>query len=819
MTNGWVDIKNADVVLAMGANPAENHPCGFKWTIEAKKTRNAKLVVVDPRYTRTAAVSDLYAQIRPGTDIVFLNGIIRHALHTGRFHEDYVKIHTNGPYIINEKFGFDDGLFSGFDESKQTYDKAAWAYEPDEKTKAYKVDMTMQHPRCVFQLLKQHVDRYTPDMVERVCGTPKDLFLKVAEVVTSTGNAARVGTITYALGWTQHSTGVQIIRAAATLQLVLGNVGRPGGGVNAMRGHSNIQGATDLAGTFEILPGYLATPRGELTDLKTYLDKVPPKTLNSAPWASMNYWQNYPKFMISLLKAIYGKHATKENDWGYEWLPKTDGNYSWMYIADDMYRGNKSAAGGTEPGPEGFITFGMNPVGIGPNSAKWINALSKLKWMVVGENYEIETATFWDSKKTRRYGGPDSSQIKTEVFQLPCSGFAEKDGSFINSARWIQWKWKAIDPPGEAKTDQEVLARILMAVRELYKKEGGALPEQVLNVDWNYTNPYSPDLAEVLKEINGKALADIKDPKDPTKVLAKAGEQLSGFAQLQDDGSTMCGNWLHSGVYTQAGNLAQRRNNADPTGLGMFHEWAFSWPANRRVMYNRASADAEGRPWDPTRPGISWNGEKWVGDVPDIKPDSPPGQFGAFIMNAEGVGRLFAPSLNDGPMAEHYEAIESPIPNPLHPKHTSNPASVRFKSDKDIYGTPDQFPIVCTTYRLTEMYHYWTHHTDILNQLQPGFFIEIPEELAKEKGIANGARARVTSARGSIEGVAMVTKRLFKMAVDGKQVWHVGFPIHWGYEGDKNHLGPLANFLTPSAMDPNTWTPEFKTFLVKLEAA
>jgi len=815
MTNGWVDIKNADVILAMGGNPAENHPCGFKWAIEAKKVRNAKLVVVDPRFTRTAAVADVYAPVRPGSDIAFLNGLMRHALNTGRFHEEYVKLHTNAPFIVSEKYQFTEGLFSGFDESKGEYDKSAWAYEPDPKTTGYEVDHTLQHPRSVFQLLKKHVDRYTPEMVERICGTPKDQFLKVADIVTSTGNAARAGTIMYALGWTQHSVGVQMIRAAATLQLLLGNVGRPGGGVNALRGHSNIQGATDMAGTFEILPGYLATPRGELTDLKIYLEKVTPTTLNKQAWSSMNYWSNYPKFMVSLLKATYGKGATKENDWGYEWLPKTDGNYSWMYIFDDMYRGNSQRAGGTEPGPEGFITFGMNPVGIGPNSSKMINALSKLKWMVVGENYEIETATFW--KAPKQYGGPDSSQIQTEVFQLPCSGFVEKDGTFTNSARWLQWKWKAIDPPGQAKTDQEILSRIYLAVRDLYKKEGGALPEQVLNVSWNYTNPVNPDLAEVLKEINGKAVTDVKD-KDG-KVIKTAGQQLDGFGQLQDDGSTMCGNWLHSGVYTEAGNLAQRRNNADPTGLGMFHNWAFSWPANRRIMYNRASADAEGKAWDPTRPGIVWNGEKWVGDVPDIKPDSPPGQFGAFIMLPEGVGRLYSPVLNDGPFAEHYEAVEAAIDNPLHPKVTSSPVTKKFKSNKDVYGTRDQFPIVCTTYRLTEHYHYWTHHTAILNQLQPGFFIEIPEELAKEKGITNGSRAKVTSARGSIEGLAMVTKRLRKLTVDGKTVWHIGFPLHWGYSGEPNHTGPLANFLTPSAMDPNTWTPEFKTFLVKLEKA
>src|SRR5438874_385925 len=380
MTNGWVDIKNADVILIMGSNAAENHPCGFKWAIEAKKVRNAKLVSVDPRFTRTSAVSDLYAPIRPGTDIAFLNGIIRYALTTGRFHEDYVRLHTNATYVIGEKFAFNDGLFSGFDEAQGQYDKTAWAYEADPKTKAYLVDKEMKHPRCVFQLLKKHVDRYTPEMVERICGTPKDEFVKVADVVTSTGNAQKCGTITYALGWTQHSVGVQIIRAAATLQLLLGNVGRPGGGVNALRGHSNIQGSTDTAGTFEIRSGYLATPRSELTDLKTYLKVVTPATLNGKAWDSVNYYSNYPKFMVSLLKALYGKTAANDNDWGYQWLPKTDGNHSWLYIYDDMYRGSSKRAGGTEPGPEGLMTFGFNPVAVGPNSSKMIAALSKLKW-------------------------------------------------------------------------------------------------------------------------------------------------------------------------------------------------------------------------------------------------------------------------------------------------------------------------------------------------------------------------------------------------------------------------------------------------------
>ncbi len=684
MTNGWVDIKNADVILAMGGNPAENHPCGFKWFMEAKKTRGAKLVAVDPRFTRTAATADLYAPVRAGSDIAFLLGIIRYAIEKNRFHEDYVKIHTNAPYIINEKFQFDDGLFSGFDDAKKEYDKASWAYEADPKSKAYSVDPTLQNPRCVFQLLKKHVDRYTPETVEKICGTPKETFLKVCEIVTSTGNAQRAGTITYALGWTQHSIGVQIIRAGAMLQLLLGNVGRPGGGVNAFRGHSNIQGATDIAGNTEILPGYLKTPTGAQATLKDYLETNTPQTLNQQHWASMNYWSNYDKFMVSLLKAAWGKNATKDNDFGYAWMPKIDGNYSWMYIFDDMYRGNSMRAGGKEPGPEGMITAGMNPVGIGPNAPKVINALSKLKWLVVIENYEIETATFW--KAPKEYGGPDAAKIATEVYQLPASGFAEKDGTFTNSARWMQWKWKAIDPPGQSKTDQEILARLFFAVRDLYRKEGGALPEQVSSVTWDYTNPLAPDLGEVLKEINGKALVDVPDPKDKTKTILKAGQQLENFGQLQDDGSTLCGCWLHIGVYTDAGNMAARRNPADPTGLGMFPQWAFSWPANRRIMYNRASADAQGKPWDPSRPGIVWNGQKWVGDVPDMKPDAPPGTYGAFIMLPEGVGRLYSPVLNDGPFPEHYEAIEAPIDNVLHPKVSSNPASRTFSSDKDLYA-------------------------------------------------------------------------------------------------------------------------------------
>lgn len=815
MTNGWVDIKNADVILCMGGNPAENHPCGFKWAIEARLHRNAKIVVVDPRFTRTAAVADLYSPIRSGSDIAWLLGLIRYAIENKRYHEEYVKLHTNASYVVDSRFGFQDGLFSGFSEEKHGYDKSTWAYAADEKSGAYKVDPTLQDPQCVFQLLKRHVERYTPETVARICGAPKEKFLAVADVVTSTGTAERVGTIMYALGWTQHSTGVQMIRAAAMLQLLLGNVGRPGGGVNALRGHSNIQGATDMGGNTEILPGYLKTPVAAQQTLKQYVEATTPATLNHKPWASMNYWQNTSKFMVSLLKSAWGGAATAANEFGYAWLPKLDGNFSWTYLFDDMLRGSSSRAGGTEAGPEGLITFGMNPVGVGPNTGKVIAALSKLKWLVVVENVEIETAQFW--KAPPEYGGPAADKIATEVYLLPAANFVEKDGTFTNSARWAQWKWKALDPPGAVRSDQAILASLVLAVKELYKKEGGALPEAIAALDWNYSNPAEPDLGEVLKEVNGKALSDVVDDKDATKVLKAAGHQLDGFAQLKDDGSTSCGNWLYSGAYTDAGNQTQRRSNADPFGLGMYHEWAFSWPANRRVMYNRASADGDGRPWDEARAGIRWNGSRWTGDVPDIKPDSKPGEFGAFIMLPEGVARLFSAGLADGPFPEHYEAVEAAVDNVLHPKVGSNPVALRFNSDKDVLGKREDFPIVCTTYRLTEHYHYWTQHVARLDMLQPDFFFEIPEALAAERSIANQQKLRVTSARGSIVGQALVTKRLRPLEVDGKRVWQIGFPIHWGFAGLR--IGPLANFLTAAVLEPNVWTPEYKTFLVKLEKA
>ena len=897
MTNGWIDIKNTDMMLIMGGNPAECHPCGFKWPIEAKLKRNAKMIVVDPRFTRTASTADLFLQIRAGTDIAFLGGVINYAIQNNRIAKDYLVNYTNAAFVVKEGFKLpEDGLFSGFDAAGQTYDKSTWNYEAggnlgptsatgagsgaatqiassrskvsNEATRDFErkspqvssgpstppqgagatggghqaagpvgaaaqggakpppmlpanvaYDLSLQHPRSVFQLLKQQYSRYTPEMVERITGIPKDQFIKAADLFTSIrkdGDMKKAATIIYAVGWTQHTNGTQIIRTAAMLQLLLGNVGRAGGGVNALRGHSNIQGATDMGGVFDIFPGYLKIPAPTDTDLATYLKRTTPTASKPTEWDSFNYWSNTPKFTVSFLKSLYGDSAKKENDFNYQYLPKIDRHFSWTEMWDEMYSGKV----------KGLIAFGMNGVAIGPNSYKNIQALKKADWLVVCELFPEETAGFWTSPGITK---DEMSKINTTVYRLPGAGFAEKDGTFVNSARWLQWKYAAVPPPGDAKVDQEVLARIFLKVRDLYQKEGGKFPDPILNLTWPYTTPQNPSLAEVAKEISGKAVADLTDPAQPG-VTIKAGQQVPGFAWLRDDGTTACGNWLYSGSWTEAGAQMQRRGTEDPSGLGIYPNWGWSWPANRRVMYNRASCDLSGKPWDPERRQVWWHDEqqRWVGnDVPDFKADSKPSDhMGPFIMNPEGVGRIFGPlaAFADGPFPEHYEPVESPIANPLHPNQSNNPVAKIFRSDLDKYGTPDQgFNIVCTTYRLTEHYHYWTKNNPMNVQLVPEPFVEIPAQLADELGIRGGEKVKVSSARGQYIAKAMVTKRIKPMMIDGKKTYQIGVPIHWGYRGiaedeGKTALNP-ANLLSPAATDPNAYTPEFKGFLVKIEKA
>jgi formate dehydrogenase major subunit len=838
MTNGWVDIKNTDMMLIMGGNPAENHPCGFKWAIEAKRERNAKMIVVDPRYTRTAATADMHLQIRAGADIAFLGGVIRYAIENQRIAKEYLVNFTNAAFLVQEGFKLpEDGLYSGFDEASKTYDRSSWNYEASvgsppsvmgvhghmgdapsrftlkEGAATHALpglptnvahDLSLEHPRCVYQLLKQQYSRYTPEMVERITGIPKDQFLKAAELFTSVrkdGDMKNVATVIYAVGWTQHSFGTQIIRTAAMLQLLLGNVGRAGGGVNALRGHSNIQGATDMAGLFDSLPGYLKIPSDNDKDFDAWMKRTTPTASKPAEWESFNYYSNTPKFAVSLLKALYGPAAKKENNWAFDYLPKVDREYSWTHIWDDMYEGKV----------KGMLAFGMNGVAIGPNSQKNIDALKKAKFLVVCDIYPEETSDFW---RAPGITPEETKAIQTEVYRLPGAGFAEKDGTFVNSARWLTWKWAAVDPPGDAKLDQEILSRIFLKVRELYGKEGGKFPDPILNLTWNYSLAPNPPLSEVARELNGRDLT--------------TGQQLPGFAALKDDGSTSCGNWIWSGSWTEAGAQSQRRDPTDPSGLGIHPNWAWNWPMNRRVLYNRASCDVSGKPWDPSRALVWWNEEqkKWVGnDVPDFKPDSPPkDHMGPFIMNAEGVGRIFAPlaAFADGPFPEFYEPTESPVENALHPKQSKNPVAERFKTAMDKYGTPAEgFTIVCTTYRLTEHYHYWTKNNPMNVQLVPEPFVEIPVELAADLGIKGGDKVKVTSARASYQAKAMVTHRIKPMTIDGKKVYQIGIPIHYGYRGIQEDAGrtarSLTNSLTPTVIDPNAHTPEFKGFLVKLE--
>jgi formate dehydrogenase major subunit len=790
MTNGWTDVANADVVLVMGGNPAENHPVGFRFVMEAKRSRKAKLVTVDPRFNRTAAVSDIYTPMRAGTDIAFLGGLIHYALTHNAYHREYMKLHTNASFLIKEGFSFDEGLFSGWDETKKAYDKSTWGYELDAQGHA-KVDETLEHPRSVFQLMKAHYSRYTPEMVASICGCSIADFEKTAEVVCSTSTPDRQGTILYALGWTQHSHSVQLIHTAAMLQLMLGNIGMPGGGINAQRGHSNIQGATDM-GAWNMLPGYLRVPRANQQNLSTYLEQTTPKALRPN---SMNYGSNTPKFVASLLKAYYGSKATKQNGFGYDFLPKLgeSDNYSWGFIFDRMYAGEM----------EGLIAFGMNPVANGPNTPKMLAALSKLKWLIVADCFETETSSFWKAKDlaAKYYAtAPDPAAIETEVFLLPAACFAEKDGAFVNSSRWAQWKNIALDPPGQALRDQEIIARLFLKLRELYAEEGGKAPEPLLHMAWDWQNPLEPSLSEVAKEINGRDAS---------------GKQLASFGALADDGSTVCGNWLYSGSFTEAGNMMARRGLDDPTGLGLFPNWAWNWPANRRILYNRASADAEGKPWDASRAPLKWNGTQWTGDIPDTRADAPPDQFGSFIMLPEGVAKLYAADFVEGPFPEHYEPVESPVENLLHPNVGANPMAKIFNRDIDKLGTVAEFPYIGTTYRLTEHFHYWTKNIAGPSELQPHFFVEVPEALAVEKGIQNGDMVRVRSARGSVEGRAMVTKRMRGLKVSGRTVYQVGLPIHWGFIG--RVTGPLINNLSPSVLDPNSGTPEYKGFLVDIE--
>ena len=812
MTNSWTDIKNTDLVLIMGGNAAEAHPCGFKWVTEAQQHRKAKLIVVDPRFTRSAAVADYYAPIRVGTDIAFLGGVINYLLSNDKIHHEYVKFNTDCTFLTKPGYSYDNGFFSGYNEDKRSYDKSTWGYQIGEDG-FVKVDETMQDPLCVFQQMKKHFSRYTPEMVSKITGTPQAQFLKVAEMLAGTAGPDKVMTICYALGWTQHSVGSQNIRTMAMIQLLLGNMGRPGGGVNALRGHANVQGITDMNAYSEVLSGYLSAPTDADTNRVDYLARRSPKALRPN---QMSFPQNFPKWHTSLMKSYYGDAANAENHYAYDWIPKRDAGYDILHMFELMHQGKMN----------GFLVQGFNPIAAVPNKKKLSQALSKLKYLVVMDPLETETSEFW--KNFGPLNDVDPTKIQTEVFRFPTSCFAEETGTFTNSSRVIAWKEKAVDPPGEAKVDSEIMARLFMKIRGMYAKDGGTLPEPVAALSWPYLNANVPSPAEVLREINGRALKDVlappdpKNPDAPRAVVVKAGEQMPNFALLQDDGSTACGNWIYAGCWTQAGNMTARRDTSDPSGLGVYQNWGFAWPANRRILYNRASADTAGKPWDSTRSYLRWNGTAWSGpDIPDMRPNAAPEEnVGSFIMNPEGVARLHAIGMNEGPFPEHYEPFETPVGVnlmcPSNPKAVSNPAARVFKGDLEAFGKKDEFPYAATTYRLTEHLHYWTKHSRSNAIVQPAPFVEIGEALAAEKGIKQGDMVRVRSNRGEVIAACVVTKRIKALDVNGQKVHHVGIPIHWGFKGVTQN-GYLANALTPFVGDANSQTPEFKAFLVNIE--
>jgi formate dehydrogenase major subunit len=808
MTNHWRDIKNADVILINGANPAEAHPVGFQWFMRAKldpkrgpgKGGGAKIVHADPRFSRTSAVSDMYLRIRTGTDVAYFGGLINYVLQNNLYHAEYVKNYTNASFIVNKNFSFNDGLFSGYDPKKRAYKVDTWAYQTGSDGYADR-DMTLQHPHSVFQLLKKHYSRYTPEMVSSITGIPSDQFMQVAKLVGEMGRPDKVMTIVYAVGLTHHTTGSQLIRSASMLQLLLGNIGRPGGGMNAERGHANIQGNTDNAISWEILPGYLKIPLPGQKNLDDYVKGSASKKQLGISW---NFFgTNYRKFMVSLLKTWYD-NADKSNEFAFDYVPKPEGNASWMTIYDEALKHKM----------EGVMLSGMTATSIGPDSNQVLQALANLKWLVVMDAYPTTSSEFWHGP------GMNPADVQTEVFMLPATHWIEKDGSFVNSGRWMQWKEQVVPPQGQAMHDHWITAALFDRVKKLYRQHGGAFPDPIMHLTMDYKDPLHPTLDEIAREVNGKG---------------PDGKRLSTFAKLADDGTTTSGNWLYVGSYTEKGNMAKRRDGVqdpkknDPTGMGYYPNWAWSWPLNRRVLYNRASADMNGKPWDPHRPGIQWNGEKWVGDVPDYPPKMSPHDPNAwlpFIMNGEGVGRLFASSMVDGPLPEHYEPMESPVENPLHPKVSSSP--VAFLYDKaagrpDRFGTVAEFPIVATTYRLTEHEHYLTQQVPHLVQLAPEAFVEIPTGLAKSKNIQSGDMVSVRSKRGEMRVRAIVTNRVGQLQIAGKPVWQVGIPIHWGFVGVAADMMPeksqhwLANALTPYVGDANSRTPEFKSFLVNLE--
>ena len=811
MTNHWIDIGNSDVILIMGSNAAENHPISFRWVNRAREN-GALLINVDPRFTRTSSKADIYAPLRSGTDIAFLGGMINYILGgidgTERIQTEYVKEYTNASFLLNEDFAFTDGVFSGLADG--SYDSSAWAFQTDPETgeilKSVDADgkWSLDDPNCVYQFVKSHYARYTLEQVSAITGTPEDKLLEVYRAyVDNSYEPHKAGTIMYAMGWTQHTVGAQNIRTMSMIQLLLGNIGVSGGGVNALRGESNVQGSTDHCLLFHILPGYLKTPVDTWDSLDLYSESA--RSLTTSELRSLNWWKKTPAYIVSFLKSMYGQAATADNEFGYHWLPKADAgaNYAWQPMFDAMYNGNI----------QGMFAWGQNPACSSGNANKVRQALAKLEWLVCVNIYPTETSEFWR--------GPDMNpaDIGTEVFELPAAASVEKEGSITNSGRWAQWRYRAIDPPGDALPDAEIMNEIFEELKALYEADADPVfADPIFNLKWDYFD--GPDVPSVMlaKEINGYNLdAD----GNPTTLVEK-------FTLLADDGTTSSGNWLYCQSYNEDGNNMARRTR-ETEGIGLNAEWAWCWPINRRIIYNRASVDVLGAPWDAEHPVIAWNGSGWDGDVPDggavplrdAEGNYQEGTYLPFIMQNHGVGQIFA-TMKDGPVPEHYEPLESPLAtNPMGHGQRLNPAVYVPPADEmnavAVPGGTD-YPIVCSTYRVTEHWQtgVMTRWIPWLNELQPEMFVEMSQELAADKGIANGERVRVRSIRGEVQAVAIVTKRFKPFTIQGETVHQVGIPWCYGWVAPSRDAtrATSANLLTPNVGDPNTRIPESKAFMV-----